>query len=82
MRLERLPLGREGAVHMNALLQQRVEHRHQRRLVIVPSQAELLVVVHSRATRRALGPTSKHSPSTTFKHHAIIRPLGNCSRSQ
>lgn len=52
MRLQGLSLGRQGAVHVHALLQQSVEHGDQRDLVVVPPQAELLVVVHG-ASRAA-----------------------------
>lgn len=46
VRLERLSFSSQGAVHVHPLLKKSVENRHQCRLMVVPPQAELLVVVH------------------------------------
>lgn len=43
VRLERVPVAGDGHVHESAVLQQLVEHVGQVALVVVPSQAELLV---------------------------------------
>lgn len=61
MCLERLSFCSQGAIHVHTLLEKSVENRHQRRLMVVPPEAELLVVVHDAdlATRRALSPTNE-----------------------
>lgn len=79
VRLERLSLGGQRAVHMHALLQQRVEHRHQCGLVVVPAQAELLVVVHDAAVwplSRPPAARKQHKESALGYTHTVIRALG------
>lgn len=67
MRLQRLSLGRQSAVHVHSLLQERIEHRHQRRLVVIPPEAELLVVVHVAFLPLAAPSPLKPQPNT-FQH--------------
>lgn len=67
MRLQRLSFCRQGAVHVHSFLQQRVEHRHQRRLVVVPPQAELLIVVHGAFLPLA-APSPLQPQQNTFQH--------------
>lgn len=49
MCLQELALGCQRAVDEGLGRQQRVEHRYQRALMVVPSEAELLIIIHDWA---------------------------------
>lgn len=67
MRVHALSLGRQSAIHQRTALQKAVEHRNQRVLMVVPPQAELLLllVIHFPIVRRLADPKTAIRLATT-----------------